>query len=101
MRTTKLLAMVFIGVIAIVALLRVLNWQSNLISNGRIVFQSNRDQQRPDHYDIYVMNADGSELKRLTDTGNNRYPSFSPDGHAIAFASGRGDQWGLYVMDAD
>ncbi len=50
-----------------------------------IAFCSNRDG----NWEIYIMNADGSERKRLT---NNRaddlYPSWSPDGKKITFCSG-------------
>ncbi len=51
---------------------------------------------------IYVMNADGSELKRLT--YNNAFedgPSWSPDGTKIAFASKRDGNLEIYVMNAD
>jgi WD40-like Beta Propeller Repeat len=37
---------------------------------------------------IFVMNADGSGLRQLTDEGDNRWPSWSPDGTRIAFARG-------------
>jgi Tol biopolymer transport system component len=44
---------------------------------------------------IFVMNADGSERRRLTQDGRN--PAWSPDGQMIAF--NRDDE--LYVMNAD
>ena len=41
--------------------------------------------------DIFVMNADGSDRKRLTTyTGSDLEPMFSPDGGKIAFTSFRG-----------
>jgi TolB protein len=52
-------------------------------------------------YDIYVMNADGSELRRLTD--NPRYDlwlSWSPDARRLVFGSERDGNTDLYVMDA-
>lgn len=45
----------------------------------------------PDHrgaYQIYVVNADGSQLRRLTDSPHNDNPAFSPDGLRMAFACG-------------
>jgi dipeptidyl aminopeptidase/acylaminoacyl peptidase len=54
--------------------------------------------------DIYVLDVDGSGEKRLTDTpGLDGFPSWSPDGEKIVFASDRegGGNWDLYVMDSD
>ena len=55
--------------------------------------------------DIYVINADGSDLQRLTDDPSFEYaPRWSPDGSIIAFeANGDGgDRYGnVYVMNAD
>ena len=52
--------------------------------------------------DIYVMNADGSGLTRLTtDPAEDASPSWSPDGTSIAFQSGRTGRWQVFVMNAD
>jgi len=48
---------------------------------------------------IYVINADGSGLRRLTIDGT--HPAWSPDGSRIAFASERNGQSDIYVMNAD
>jgi Tol biopolymer transport system component len=50
---------------------------------------------------IYVMNADGSELRKLTDLPGDMSPSWSPDGTQIAFERELGDQQDVYVMDAN
>jgi hypothetical protein len=47
--------------------------------------------------DIYVINADGSGLRRLTDGLD---PAWSPDGKKVAFARWR-DPRGIYVIDED
>ncbi len=38
---------------------------------------------------IFVINADGSGLRQLTQTADNRWPTWSPDGERIAFAQGQ------------
>ena len=50
---------------------------------------------------IYVMDADGSNVERLTDFAIGGYISWSPDGQRIAFAANREGTWEIYVMDTD
>ena len=65
---------------------------------GQIVFASNRHG----NYEIYVVDANGSDLKRLTEEpADDRHPVWSPDGSKIAFESQRDGNWELYVMDSD
>ena len=68
---------------------------------AKIAFTSERDGDA----EIYVMDADGSGVKRLTDhTADDRLPAWSPDSAAnakIVFESQRDDNWEIYVMDAD
>lgn len=69
----------------------------------KIAFESNRDTH-DGNYEIYVMNADGSNQTRLT---NNKafdmQPTWSPDGKKIIFVllhyAGGPDQ--IYLMNAD
>jgi Tol biopolymer transport system component len=52
--------------------------------------------------DIYVMRADGTDVRRLTDSpGLDEGPEFSADGTKIAFSSARDGQQEIYVMDSD
>ena len=47
---------------------------------ARILFQSNRELD----FDVYVMNADGSGVRNLTDrTGDDRFPAWTPDGARV------------------
>jgi|APLak6261679142_1056127.scaffolds.fasta_scaffold00004_160 TolB protein len=53
--------------------------------------------------EIYVGNADGSNLVKLTDTKFflNTSPSWSPDGKRLAFVSNRAGNPQIYTMGAD
>lgn len=53
--------------------------------------------------EIYVANADGSGVTKVTDTKFflNTSPSWSPDGKRIAFVSNRAGNPQIYVMNAD
>ena len=65
---------------------------------ARIAFASARDGS----WEIYVMEADGSNQTRLTDdNADDRNPVRSPDGDKIAFISLRDGNWEIYVMEAD
>jgi uncharacterized protein YraI len=71
-----------------------------------------------DHWEVHVINADGSNRQRLTETSyitlieqmlageemhsfNNAAPTWSPDGSQIAFLTDRTGQWEIWVMNAD
>jgi uncharacterized protein YraI len=71
-----------------------------------------------DHWEVHVMNADGTGEVRLTDTPNdiilaahlagqdfkawnNAAPAWSPDGSQIAFVTDRNGPWEIWVMNAD
>jgi len=67
-------------------------------AQGKIAFTSNRDGND----EIYVMNADGTGVTRLTDNpASDQQPAWSPDGSRIAFTSNRDGGFDIYVMNAD
>ncbi len=70
-----------------------------------IAFSSNRagriSAQAP-ATDIWVMDADGSDPRNLTDSATNDVcPAWSPDGQYVAFQSDRDGNCEIYVMEAD
>ena len=70
---------------------------------SRIAFASGRDSLS--NYELYVMNADGSNQTRLTNnTTDDYYPTWSPDSQRITFF--RNDNTGtngraVYIMNRD
>lgn len=68
-------------------------------SSNDLVFTSERDS---DHPDIYTVPSSGGEATRLTNTSAaEKDPKWSPSRDQIAFLSDRGDDFELYIMDAE
>ncbi len=64
----------------------------------RIAFMSNRDG----NWELYVMNDDGSDLRRLTNNAaHDGLPAWSPDGRTLAFVSNQGGPWAIWAMSPD
>ena len=65
---------------------------------AQIAFSSERDGNK----EIYVMDADGRNQRRLTKNRHQDWePSWSPDGKRIVFASPRAGNKKIYVMNAN
>jgi TolB protein len=61
----------------------------------QIAFASERDH----NYEIYVMNADGSNPRRLTNSAMQElYPRWSPDGVHILFTN---NEFASYLLDVN
>ncbi len=64
----------------------------------RIAFSSNRSG----NFDIYIMDADGQQVRRLTtDPRNEGDPVWSPDGSQIVYTTTRGSTTQIALMPAD
>ncbi|MGW8225192.1 MAG: DUF5050 domain-containing protein [Anaerolineales bacterium] len=65
---------------------------------GLIIYASDQDGD----FEIWMMNADGSDQRQLTDNDSKDIsPSWSPDGDQIAFVSDRDGNDEIYIMNAD
>ncbi len=59
--------------------------------------------REPPHFNLWVMNADGTDKKPLTSgDADDNVPTWSPDGREIAFTSNRaGGRYQIWVMSSD
>jgi Tol biopolymer transport system component len=64
---------------------------------AQVVFQRNVGGSS----NIFVMNADGTNLHQITTTGQDTSPAWSPSGTKIAFASRRIGLWQIFTMNID
>jgi beta propeller repeat protein len=68
------------------------------VYGDKVAFMSNRDG----NWEIYIMNLDGSDVKRLTsNAANDGLPTWSPDGKSLAFISNQGGAWAVWAMNVD
>jgi dipeptidyl aminopeptidase/acylaminoacyl peptidase len=66
-------------------------------------------RRQHDHWEVYLVNANGSKVRRLTDTprkpggavADSVSPVWSPDGNYIAFLTNRSGKWEIWRMKAD
>lgn len=74
-------------------------WPAWSPDGAAIAFTSNAEDE---FQDIYVMGADGSDVRNLTGMpGFDAFPEWSPDGTRIAFTSGRAGPDDIWVMGSD
>jgi TolB protein len=93
---------------------RILSVQMTVVSllsemQGMIVYASDQHDSScavTCPLDIYAMNADGSDVRRLTETAeeglrSSAYPDVSLDGQRIVFLTGEAGTWSVRTMSAD
>jgi len=56
---------------------------------------------RQGNFDLWVINVDGSNLRRLTSGSDNESASWAPNGRHLVFASRRAGRWQLFTVQAD
>ena len=75
--------------------------------DGKEIAFSRRETTSSYNYDIYIMNINGSNLRRITNNKTNEpyiYPRWSPDGKKIIFLSYTVDgikKWRIYMINVD
>jgi len=68
------------------------------VYGSRVAFMSTRHG----NWEIYLVNSDGSGLRRLThNASNDGLPTWSPDGSKIAFVSDEGGTWAVWTVNPD
>src|SRR2546430_7040418 len=79
------------------------DWAAWSPDTVKILFQSDRiaNPSAHVHFQIYVMNTDGSSVGKLTtiDSVDSYQPAWSHDGTKIIFGSNRDGNGEIYVMD--
>ena len=70
--------------------------QSIAFTSNRAHYGAQAEPGTPD-LDVYVMRADGSQVRRITtDPGNDHDPSWLPDGQSLVFSSDRASRGDLF-----
>jgi Tol biopolymer transport system component len=73
-------------------------WPAWSPDGRQIAFISDRDGNA----EIYLMQTDGSNLRRLTNHPADDWPAaWSPDGQRLVFASNRDENWNLYLVSVE
>ena len=67
-----------------------------------LLCKRSNDTTNDKRWQIYLVNADGSNPRRLSqEAANNQVPNWSPDGRRILFTSIRSGQSEIYTVKPD
>jgi Tol biopolymer transport system component len=78
------------------------NTQNKAVNDSVYVEKITFYSERSGNAEVYIMNADGTGLKRLTvNSAQDNCPDISPDGKKIAFSSNRDGNYEIYIMNID
>jgi Tol biopolymer transport system component len=99
MNSTRMVSMTVAGAVAVALLAAVAGASAAAVSNGKLAFLSDRSGTR----EIYTMNRDGSNVRRLTFNDLfERQPAWSRDRSRIAFTGRAADgNFDIYTVRAD
>lgn len=62
-----------------------------------IVYSADATETR--HYNLFLVNPDTQEVRRLTQAAaNHRFPAFTPDGATVAFSGDDSSKWDIYQL---
>jgi dipeptidyl aminopeptidase/acylaminoacyl peptidase len=78
--------------------------KAELSPNGKyIVYTAQRIDQEQDKSltDIFLSETETGNIRRLTSAGQESNARFSPDGHRIAFSSGRSEKGQIFILELD
>ncbi len=67
-------------------------------SDGTKIVYADGDNET---FDLWTMNADGSDKTRITFNNSSHSPAWSPVSNRIAFISQHESRWHVYLVDAD
>lgn len=75
------------------------NYQGETVNGDTELLMHNHDYKT---IDIYIMNADGTNIERLTfDSHNEGFPVWAPDGKKFAYTSEANGISNIYIMDLE
>ena len=80
---------------------RASNFHARPSPDGRLIaFDSDRDGERG----VYIADAEGQDVRRVSGNGFAAVPSWSPDGRTLAFVRAEADRprvWNIWSLDLD
>ena len=80
---------------------RASNFHARPSPDGRLIaFDSDRDGERG----VYIADAEGQHVRRVSGDGFAAVPSWSPDGRTLAFVRAEADRprvWNIWIVDLD